>query len=155
MEDGKRRAYICQQAAVWEKKQKEEGVPPKGTGLVNPFTKRKSSDKIDRHPKKLKVVMGSTVEETPDSNKLPPLPRLGKGKGLMMGQGPVTEKHPVLFCEDSRYAIKQLLSIIKDDDYEDLGNHVTEVIGETSLFSLAQVCISVLLSLPSYCSPFS
>ena len=57
----------------------------------------------------------------------------------MMGQGPITKKHPVLLREDSRYALKQLSSIIKDDDYEDLGNHATKVMGETGLFGLAQV----------------
>ena len=60
-------------------------MPSKGTGLVNPFTKRKPLDKIDRLPKKPKVVTGSTIEETPDLNKLPPSPRLGKGKGVMTG----------------------------------------------------------------------
>ena len=100
------------------------------------------------------MVTRSTVEETPDSNKLPPSPRLRKGKGVMTSQGPVNEKHPVLLREDLRYAIKQLLSIIKEDDYEDLSNHATEAIEETGLFNLAQVRISVLLSLPSYCYPF-
>ena len=57
----------------------------------------------------------------------------------MTGQGLVTKKHPILLHEDSRYVIKQLSSIIKDDDYEDLGNHVTEAIGEMGLFSLTQV----------------
>lgn len=56
-----------------------------------------------------------------------------------MGQGPVSEKCPVLLCKDSRYTIEQLSSIIKHDDYEDLGNHTTEAMGETGLFSLAQV----------------
>jgi len=36
----RRRAYICQQAAVQAKKQ-EEGVPPKGTSPLNQFIKRK------------------------------------------------------------------------------------------------------------------
>ena len=58
----------------------------------------------------------------------------------MTGQGPVSKKRPVLLLEDSWYAIGQLLSIIKVDDYEDLGNHATEAMGETGLFSLAQVC---------------
>ena len=43
----------------------------------------------------------------------------------MIGANPVTEKHPVLLREDSGYALKQLSSIIQDDDYEDLGNHAT------------------------------
>ena len=111
-------------------------MPPKGTSPINPFTKRKPSDKIARPPKKPKVVTRSTVKEIPDSNKLTPLPRPRKGKGVMTGQGPVTEKRPVLLSEDSRYAIKQLSSIIKDDDYKDLGNHATEAMGETGIFSL-------------------
>ena len=50
MEDGKRRAYIRQQTAVQVKKQKQKGMPLKGTGPVNPFTERKPSNKIDRPP---------------------------------------------------------------------------------------------------------
>ena len=37
---------------------------------------------------------------------------------------------------------KQLLSIIKDDNYEDLENYATKAMGETGLFNLAQVCLS-------------
>ena len=59
----------------------------------------------------------------------------------MMGQGPITNKCPVLLREDPQYTLKQLLSIIKGEDYEDLGNHATEVIGEMGLFSLAQAYI--------------
>ena len=65
MEDGKIRAYIRQQATARVKKQQEEGVPLKGTGLANPFIKRKPSDKIDRPLKKPKVVIRSTVGGTP------------------------------------------------------------------------------------------
>ena len=82
------------------------------------------------------MVTGSIVGKTPASNKLPPKPGLGKGKGLMKGLDPVTKKSLVLLREDLGYALK-------DDDYEDLGNHATRAIGETSLFSLAQVCSSV------------
>ena len=58
MEDSKRRAYIKQQAA----KKKQEGCQPhKGTGPANPSTKRKSSEKTDRLPKKPKVVPESIV----------------------------------------------------------------------------------------------
>ena len=85
MEDGKRRAYICQQAAPRTKKQKEEAVPLKGMGSINLFIKRKPSNKIDRPPKKPKVMMGSTAKETSNLNKLPPSPCSGKGKGLMTG----------------------------------------------------------------------
>ena len=86
---------------------------------------------MDRPPKKPKVVMGPIVGETPDTSKLPPKLGLGRGKGLMTGADPVVEKCPVLLFEDSGYALKQLSSIIKDnDDYEDLGNHATKAMGE-------------------------
>ena len=117
----------------------------KGMGLSNLSTKRKSLDKTICLPKKPKVAVGLAVRENPDVNKLPPLSGLGKGKSLMTSQGPVTEKRPILLRGDSLYALKQLLSIIKDDDYENLGNHATKAMGETGLFSLAQVCISILL----------
>ena len=94
-------------------------------------------DKVDRLAKKPKVVITTTAGETPPATKLPPLPRHGTEKGLMTAKGPVVEQRPPLLRKDSRYAIRQLSSIIKDDDYEDLGNHATETIGETSLFSLA------------------
>ena len=58
----------------------------------------------------------------------------------MTAKGPVLEQRPPLLCEDSRYAIGLLSSIIKDDDYEDLGDHATEEMGESGLFGLAQVC---------------
>ena len=87
--------------------------------------------------------MGSVVGETLATNKLPPKLGLGKGKGLMKGVVPVTKKCPVLLREDSGYALKQLSSIIKDDNYKDFGNHATKAIGETGLFNLAQVCLSI------------
>ena len=64
-------------------------------------------------------------------------PGLGKGKGLMTGYVPIAEKPLVLLCEDSKYALKQLLSIITMDDYEDLNNHAIKAMGETELFSIA------------------
>ena len=59
----------------------------------------------------------------------------------MTDHGPVSEKHTILLCEDLQYAIGQLSSITKADDYEDLGNHATKAMREIGLFSLAQVCI--------------
>lgn len=98
---------------------------------------------MDRPPKKPKVVTGSIDGETPATSKLPLKPGPGKGKGLVKGPDPVIEKRPTLILEDSGYTLKQLSSIIKDDDYDDLGNHATGAMGETDLFSLAQVCSSV------------
>ena len=112
-------------------------------GQANSSTKRKLSEKVDRLPKKPKVVTEPTVGEIATTNMLPPKLGPGKGKGLMTGTDPITEKRPVLLREDSRYTLKQLLSIIQDDDYEDLGNHATEAMRETGLFNLVQVCLSI------------
>ena len=124
------------------KKKQEESQPPKGTGLANPSTKRKSSEKTDHLSKKPKVVHESIVGLKAETEKMVTSIGPGKGKGLMMG--PIhTEKPPVLLREDSKYALEQLSSIITADDYEDLSNHATEAMGETSLFSIAQVIVSV------------
>ena len=40
---------------------------------------------------------------------------------------------------DLKYALEKLSSIIGNENYEDLGNHSTEAIGEMGLFSIAQV----------------
>ena len=49
------------------------------------------------------------------------------------------EKPPPLLYDDSKFALEKLSSIITPEDYKDLGNHSTEVMGETSLFAIAQV----------------
>ena len=61
----------------------------------------------------------------------------------MAGHVPITEKPFVVLREDSKYALKQLSSIITTADYEDLSNHATEAMEETGLFSIAQVTVSV------------
>ena len=66
----------------------------------------------------------------------------GKGKGLMTSPASI-EKPPVLLREDSKYALEQLSFIITTDNYEDLSNHATEAVGETGLFSIAQVTMSI------------
>ena len=95
-------------------------------------------DKGDRPAKKLKEVATTTVEEMPVATKVPPL-RHGVNKGLMTTKGPVLEQCPPLLHEDPRYVMGLLSSIIEDDDYEDLGNHTIEAMGESSLFGSAQV----------------
>ena len=132
MEDGKRRAYIKYQATT--RKKQERGVPPKG---ASPSTKTKLSDKTNHLPKKPKVAAGLAIREIADASKLPHPFGPGKGKGLMAGQGLVTKKCPVLLLEDPQYALKQFSSIIKGENYEDLGNHATEAIRGMGLFSLA------------------
>ena len=95
MEESRRRAYIKQQVA---KKKQEASLPPKVTGQANSSAKRKPFEKVDYLPKKPKVVVEPTVGETAATIKLHP--KLGKGKGLMMGADPIVEKRPVFLCED-------------------------------------------------------
>ena len=63
----------------------------------------------------------------------------GGGKGFMIPPPGSQKKSPVLLREDPKYALEKLSSIIGNEDYEDLGNHSTEAMGETGLFSIAQV----------------
>ena len=61
------------------------------------------------------------------------------GKGLMKWPSKDQEKPPVLLREDSKHALEQISSIMSAKDYEDLGNHSTEAMGETGLFAITQV----------------
>ena len=65
----------------------------------------------------------------------------GASKGLMIPP-PGSQKKPlVLLRKDPNYALEKLSSIISSEDYEDLGNHSMEAIGEMGIFSIAQVNI--------------
>ena len=63
----------------------------------------------------------------------------GSSKGLMKAPSTSQEKPLPLLCDDSKFALEKLSSIISSKDYEDLGNHWTEAMGETGLFAVAQV----------------
>ena len=63
----------------------------------------------------------------------------GGGKGFMIPLPSSQKKPPVLLREDPKYALEKISSIICNEDYEDLGNHLTEAMGETSLFGITQV----------------
>ena len=143
MEKRRRKAYIKAQTA----KKKQEA--PKATGQAHTSTKRKLFEKVDCPPKKPKMVAEPAIGETATTGKLPPKP--GKRKGLMMSEVLITKKPLVLLREDSQYALKQISSIIKDEDYEDLGNHATEAIRETGRFSLTHVCIHPLCFIRPFC----
>ena len=68
----------------------------------------------------------------------------GASKGLMKAPFTSQEKPPFLLREDSnKYALEQLSSIIMLEDYEDLGNHSTEVMVVSGLFAVTQVTIPV------------
>ena len=83
----------------------------------------------------LEPVIGLTVEPSKTATPV----KHGVGKGLMKGPSKDQEKPPVLLREDSKHALEQISSIISAEDYEDLGNHLTEAMGETGLFAITQV----------------
>ena len=123
------------------------------TDQANLSIKRKPSEQVDRPPKKPKVVTGLTVSETPATSKLPLKHGSRKGKGLMKGADPITKKRLVLLHEDSGYVLNQLSYIIKDDNYDDLGNHAIEAIGRRAysvwykyVYSSPFLCSFLLLS---------
>ena len=61
----------------------------------------------------------------------------GVGKGLMKALSTIPEKPLVLLREDSKHALEQISSLISAEDYEVLGNHSTEAMRESGLFSVA------------------
>ena len=113
--------------------------------MSDPSTKTKLPEKQDRLPKKPKITLEPVVGLKAEGKKMVTPVGQGRGKGLMKGPCIVPEKPPVLLCEDSKYALEKFSSIISPDDYEDLGNHAMEAMGETGLFCIAQV---------SYVCPF-
>ena len=67
----------------------------------------------------------------------------GGSKGLMKASSVDQEKPPVLLYEDSKHTLEQISSIMTSEDYEDLGNHSTEAMEESGLFSVAHVTMPV------------
>ena len=133
MDDAKRRALIKAQAA----KKKETGeVVPKGTA---PSSKRKPSTKSDHPLKQQKVSLEPVVGLMVEGAKTVTPAKHEAGKGLMTAPSTNQEKPPPLLHDDSKFALEKLSSIITTEDYEDLGNHSTEAMGETGLFTVAQV----------------
>ena len=86
MEESRRKAYMKAQAT--KKKQKSS----KAIAQAHPSSKRKPFEKVDRPPKKPKVVAEPTVGETAATGKLPSKP--GKGKGLMTWWGTCRQETP-------------------------------------------------------------
>ena len=144
MDDTKRKALIKSQAA----KKKESGdVAPTATMASNPTIKRKPPPKGDRQAKKPKVSLEPVVGLMVKGKTITPV-KYGVGKSLMKVPSTIPEKPPVLLCEDSKHALEKISSIISAKDYEDLGNHSTKAMGESSLFAVVQVirpvtCMSV------------
>ena len=134
MEDAKRRAAIRNKAT--KIKETDEGAM--GMGSSRPSAKRPML-KGDRAPKKQKVSTEPVIGLMAEGKKTVTPAKPGGGKGLMVPPPGSQKKPPVLLCEDPKYALGKISSIIGSEDYEDLGNHSTEAMGETGLFSIAQV----------------
>ena len=134
MEDAKRKAAIRNKAV--KNKETDEGAM--GTSSSRPSAKRPML-KGDRATKKQKVSTEPVIGLMAEGKKTVTPAKPGGGKGLMVPP-PGSQKKPlVLLREDPKYALGKLSSIIGSEDYEDLGNHSTEAMGETGLFSIAQV----------------
>ena len=132
-------------------KKKETGdVAPIGTGPSIPSTKRKPLPKGDRPAKKAKVSLEPVVGLMAKAAKTATPVKHGVGKGLMKGPSTNQEKPPILLREDSKHALEQISSIISSEDYEYLGNHSTEVMGETGLFAIIQVTLPVSITTVHY-----
>ena len=135
MDDAKRRALIRSQAA----KKKESGdVAPSAMVAINPSIKRKPAPKGDRQAKKPKVSLKPIVGLMAEGKTATPV-KHEASKGFMKASSNILKKPPVLLCEDSKHAFKQISSIISTKDYEDLGNHSTKAMGESGLFAITQV----------------
>ena len=135
MEDAKRRAAIRNQAA--KRKETDEGAM--GTGSSRPSAKKGPLLKGDHAPKKQKVSTEPVIGLMAEGNKMVTPAKHGGGKGLMVPPPGSQKKSSVLLREDPKYALRKLSSIIGSEDYEDLENHSTKAMGETGLFSIAQV----------------
>ena len=135
MEDAKKRAAIRVQAT--KRKETDEGTM--GTSSSKPSTKKRPLPKGDRAPKKQKVSTEPVIGLVAEGNKTVTPAKHGGGKGLMVFPPGSQKKPPVLLREDPKYALEKFSSIIGSEDYKDLGNHSTEAMRETGLFSITQV----------------
>ena len=135
MEDVKRRVAIRVQAT--KRKETDEGAM--GTGSSKPSAKKRLLPKGDHAPKKQKVSTEPVIGLMAEGTKTLTPTKHGGGKGLMVPPPDSQKKPSVLLREDPKYALEKLSSIIGNEDYEDLGNHSTEAMGETGLFIIAQV----------------
>ena len=149
MDDAKRRAAIRSKAA----KNKETDMGAMGTGSSRPLAKR-PMPKVDRAPKKQKVSTKPVIGLRVEGKKTVTPAKPGASKGLMVPPPGSQKKPPVLLREDPKYALGKISSIIGSEDYEDLGNHSTEAMGEMGLFNIAQVRIRHHSSFNFYCCHF-
>ena len=108
-----------------------------GTSSSKPSAKKRPLSKGDRAPKKQKVSSEPGLGLMAEGTKTVTLAKHGGSKGLIIPPPGSQKKQPVLLREDPKYALEKLSSIIGNENYENLGNHSTEAMGETGLFSIA------------------
>ena len=113
-------------------------MAPSAMVAINPSIIRKPAPKGDRQAKKPKVSLEPIVGLMAEGKTATPV-KHEASKGFMKASSNILKKPPVLLCEDSKHAFKQISSIISTKDYEDLGNHSTKAMGESGLFAIAQV----------------
>ena len=131
-------------------------MAPTVTVASNPSIKRKALPMGDYSAKKPKVPLVPVVRLMAEGMKTVTPVKHGAGKGLMKAPSTTQEKPPILLREDSKHALEQISSIISFEDYEDLGNHSTEAMEESSLFTVAQVIRPItFMSVLSICFPFN
>ena len=140
MDESKKRAMIEAQAA---KKNESGNMDPKGTGSSNLSIKRKQLSKEDCPPKKPKVPLEPVVGLMVKGVKTVTPVKHGAGKVFMKALSIDQEKPPILIREDSKHALEQISSIMTSEDYEDLGNHSTKIMGESRLFDVTQVTMPI------------
>ena len=128
------RSAVSSEASGWT------DIGAMGTGSNRPLAKR-PMPRVDRDPKKQKVSTEPVIGLMAEGKKTVPPTKPGAGKGLMVAPPGSQKKPPVLLREDPKYALEKITSIIGSEDYEDLGNHSTEAMGETGLFNIAQVSV--------------
>ena len=106
------------------------------TVAINPSIKRKPAPKGDRQAKKTKVSLEPVIGLMVEGKMVTPVKHRAS-KGFMKAPSNIPEKLPVLLYEDSKHSSEQISSIISAEDYEDLGNHSMEAMGESGLFAIA------------------
>ena len=97
--------------------------------------KRKANGKDNRPSKKVTV----TPRDKLLKKSLPPELSLGACKGLMKMSGPITQELDRRLLTHKDYAVEMVESIIKDKDVDLCAEEMTEELGASGLFDLAQV----------------
>ena len=128
-------------AVATRRKEEEKKVKGKeGASLLAPKVvgqgapKRKVDGKDDCLSKKVTVTPRDKPPKKPS-----PKPSHGVGKGLMMSSGPVTQEPNRHLLTHKEYTVKVIKSIIKGTNVDPCAEQMTEELGASSLFDIAQV----------------